>query len=175
MLTEEEFYRRKIFFKEKIPLLRKVYPTQVSQINKWKGCDEYNNIQNRKSFIEAKLNQYVENEQIELVISGELLYKIYLWWKNEPKRCYYCNLLESDLEILYHQAGHINKRYPNRGKSLEFDRKNPHGSYTETSNLVLACYWCNNAKTDTFTEEEFKEVGEKIQKIWEKRLGKKLL
>jgi hypothetical protein len=26
----------------------------------------------------------------------------------------------------------------------------------------MACYWCNNAKTDEFTAEEFKPIGEAI-------------
>jgi hypothetical protein len=36
-------------------------------------------------------------------------------------------------------------------------------------NCVMAFYWCNNAKTDEFTEEEFKAVGKTIAGIWEKR------
>ena len=36
-------------------------------------------------------------------------------------------------------------------------------------NCVLACYWCNNAKTDAFTDKEFKpigiEIGKKIREI----------
>ncbi|KOH46766.1 hypothetical protein NC99_04170 [Sunxiuqinia dokdonensis] len=35
---------------------------------------------------------------------------------------------------------------------------------------MFSCYWCNNAKTDTFSSEEFKIIGKEIGKIWEKRL-----
>ncbi len=38
--------------------------------------------------------------------------------------------------------------------------------YDQLNNVVLACYWCNNAKTDTFTYEEFKEVGKVFANIW---------
>lgn len=31
-------------------------------------------------------------------------------------------------------------------------------------NCVLACYWCNNAKTDAFTDKEFKPIGDLIGK-----------
>ena len=31
-------------------------------------------------------------------------------------------------------------------------------------NCVLACYWCNNAKTDAFTDKEFKPIGDIIGK-----------
>lgn len=37
----------------------------------------------------------------------------------------------------------------------------------------MACYWCNNAKTDEFTAEEFKEIGKEIRKIWDVRLASK--
>jgi 5-methylcytosine-specific restriction endonuclease McrA len=53
---------------------------------------------------------------------------------------------------------------------LELERKKPNESYDNTDNLVLCCYWCNNAKTDEFTEEEFKEIGKVIGKIWQTRL-----
>jgi len=33
--------------------------------------------------------------------------------------------------------------------------------YNDT-NCVFACYWCNNAKTDAFTEKEFKPIGDVI-------------
>jgi len=36
----------------------------------------------------------------------------------------------------------------------------------------MACYWCNNAKTDEFDGDEFKEIGEAIKKVWKKRLKK---
>ena len=42
--------------------------------------------------------------------------------------------------------------------------------YDNLKNLVFSCYWCNNAKTDTFSSEEFKIIGKEIGKIWKKRL-----
>jgi len=34
----------------------------------------------------------------------------------------------------------------------------------------MVCYWCNNAKTDEFTEEEFSKIGREIRNIWDDRL-----
>ena len=34
----------------------------------------------------------------------------------------------------------------------------------------MACYWCNNAKTDEFSPEEFKPIAEGIRKAWNERL-----
>jgi hypothetical protein len=70
--------------------------------------------------------------------------------------------------------GHINKRFPQRGKSLEIDRKQAELPYSNIQNLVLACYWCNNAKTDTFTEQEFQQLGQVIKRIWVNRLNRQL-
>ena len=32
---------------------------------------------------------------------------------------------------------------------------------SDINNLVYVCYWCNNAKTNYFTYEKFKKIGEK--------------
>jgi hypothetical protein len=53
--------------------------------------------------------------------------------------------------------------------TLEVDQKNPNGGYVE-GNIVWACSWCNNAKTDTFTKDEFKYIACGINITWNKRL-----
>ena len=63
----------------------------------------------------------------------------------------------------------ITKRLYSRGRTLEIDRINPNDDYN-MNNIVLCCYWCNNAKTDEFSYEDFIEIGKEIRKIWEKRL-----
>ena len=55
-----------------------------------------------------------------------------------------------------------------RGWNLEVERKDSNREYSP-SNCKMACYWCNNAKTDEFTYEEFKLVGKEIRKVWDKR------
>jgi len=34
----------------------------------------------------------------------------------------------------------------------------------------MSCYWCNNAKTDEFTAEEFAVIGKAIAMVWHDRL-----
>jgi hypothetical protein len=36
----------------------------------------------------------------------------------------------------------------------------------------MACYWCNNAKTDEFTAEEFEHIGIAIGELFKERLKK---
>ncbi|MBK9357019.1 MAG: hypothetical protein IPN08_06465 [Bacteroidales bacterium] len=83
-------------------------------------------------------------------------------------KCAYCGItIPMILELANNQL--LNKKNY-RGWSLEIDRKDSNREYTP-DNCVMACYWCNNAKTDEFTHEEFKEVGKMINKIWADRLS----
>jgi hypothetical protein len=94
----------------------------------------------------------------------------YEWYLKQEKKCFYCGVEEEKMRMLLDSKRVTTKRL--RGRKLELDRKNPKDeSYHDLNNFVLACYWCNNAKTDTFTSDEFKEVGEVFKKIWEKRGG----
>ena len=53
--------------------------------------------------------------------------------------------------------------------TLEVEQLNPNGGYVK-GNIVWACSWCNNAKTDTFTEDEFKNIACGINIAWNDRL-----
>ncbi len=86
------------------------------------------------------------------------------------KKCEYCKITEDEINQLWEKDKDLTKR--NRGRKLELDRKQPNLEYEDLSNIVYACYWCNNAKTDTFTYEEFLEVGKTISIIWKQRLAK---
>ncbi len=51
---------------------------------------------------------------------------------------------------------------------MEVDRKISKANYSP-ENCVLACYPCNNAKSDVFTYEEFIKIGREIGKVKRKR------
>lgn len=93
---------------------------------------------------------------------------------SHDKKCTYCKITEPEIQQLYELAkrngGELTVR--KRGPKLELDRKKPKTDYDDLENIVWACYWCNNAKTDTFTHEEFLQIGKTIEEIWKKRLGK---
>lgn len=74
--------------------------------------------------------------------------------------CYYCGLKEEEQQkIIESKVIESNRFYTSengtRGKHLEIDRKNPIGSYSQ-ENCVLACYFCNNDKSDIFQAEDYK-------------------
>jgi len=87
----------------------------------------------------------------------------------KQKHCKYCKITETEIKALADKHQLFKKS--ERGWSLEVDRKNSNYEYTK-DNCVMACYWCNNAKTDEFTHEEFMLVGTAIEYIWIKRLSK---
>jgi 5-methylcytosine-specific restriction endonuclease McrA len=92
------------------------------------------------------------------------------WYEKQEKKCCYCGITEPELAELIDSERLTSKRLPTRGRHLEFERKDPKVSYDKVDNLALSCYWCNNAKTDTFTADEFKKVGNVFRQIWQARL-----
>jgi len=87
----------------------------------------------------------------------------YQWYENQLKkqnwRCIYCGL-----------SGNTKKHYQRwfrggrRGRSLEVDRIDSGKPYSP-ENCVLACYPCNNAKSDVFSYEDFLEIGKAIHRV----------
>ena len=94
------------------------------------------------------------------------------WYIKQPQKCCYCGITEPEIEQLITAGALTTKRLATRGWHLEIERKDPEEKYDNFENMALACYWCNNAKTDTFTEEEFKQVGKIFAKVWQARKQK---
>lgn len=88
--------------------------------------------------------------------------------KQDKSKCAYCEITLEKIKELSIKPKLRNKRSFTRGYQLELDRKEPNYEY-KPENIVLSCYWCNNAKTDEFTYKEFKEIGKSIKKVWSDR------
>ena len=87
------------------------------------------------------------------------------------ENCEYCGISIMQIKLLGDSAQLNNKRSETRGFTLEIDRKEPNLEYTK-ENCCMSCYWCNNAKTDEFLPDEFKEIARSINAVWNKRLEK---
>ena len=87
----------------------------------------------------------------------------------EKTTCSYCGISLAQIEELGKSGKLNNKRSDARGYTLEIDRKLPNLEYSK-ENCCMACYWCNNAKTDEFSPREFKPIARGINEIWNKRL-----
>jgi len=87
----------------------------------------------------------------------------------KENHCHYCGITIERVKELALKRKLFKKS--SRGWSLEIDRIDSNKEYRH-ENCVMACYWCNNAKTDEFNKEEFKRIGETIGEIWNERLDK---
>jgi 5-methylcytosine-specific restriction endonuclease McrA len=86
------------------------------------------------------------------------------WYHNEEKICHYCGLTELQSQEIVVKGLLTSNRFPQngvtgqgkaRGMWLEVDRIKPKDAYSE-KNCVLACYFCNNDKSDVFEGEDYK-------------------
>jgi len=85
-------------------------------------------------------------------------------YQRDGRQCHYCRIEEKDVIAIWGKFYGIGKR----GKCLELDRKDSSKGYS-AENCVLSCSICNCAKSDKFTYEEFKKVGNVIKEIWQQR------
>ncbi|MCT7520932.1 hypothetical protein [Aliarcobacter cryaerophilus] len=93
---------------------------------------------------------------------------------SKDRQCEYCLIRESEIKNLINQGKIYTKRLTTRGRTMEVDRKDPKGHY-QINNLVMSCYWCNNAKTDEFSYAETIQKKGKAYSIWKKRLNSQSL
>ncbi len=93
------------------------------------------------------------------------------WYLSKEKVCCYCGVKENDLEKYFNDANMQYKNARQRGKKLEIERiitaPPSQNRYTE-ANTDLACYVCNNAKSDFISAKAFKEIAKGINKFWAK-------
>ena len=90
-----------------------------------------------------------------------------LYERDGPK-CHYCGIEEKDFPAVWGKSFYGGIK---RGRILEIDRIDNSLGY-DVTNCVLACALCNMAKSDKFTYEEFKRVGDVIKEIWQERKSK---
>ena len=56
-----------------------------------------------------------------------------------------------------------------RGKNLEVERKDSVSNEYNADNCVLACYFCNNDKSNVFNEAEYREYLSDRRSFFEKK------
>lgn len=88
------------------------------------------------------------------------------WYINKTQICCYCRCTLEELEMFYKITDY--KRKDTRGKTLEIDRREDI-QYTE-DNCDLCCHWCNNAKSDVFSSDEFHHIGKAIGEVIKEKI-----
>lgn len=81
------------------------------------------------------------------------------WYKKQYEAqsgcCYYCKTEQSKITELIKEGVLKSKRFLLRGLNLEIERKaSSPGDYSRR-NCVLSCYFCNNDKSDIFSEKDY--------------------
>jgi len=143
---------------------------------------EQENLQNDKLLLEEisqklsdeinRIRNLVTPERQEGFGSREEFLK---WYLDEPKVCCYCGVKEKHLPVYFNQDNEQYKNARQRGQYLEIERivtapkeKNVYSK----ENCALACYVCNNAKSDFISPKDFKDIARGINKFWQKRINK---
>lgn len=101
--------------------------------------------------------------------------EFYEWYikKQKANYCFYCGISEEQIQQVIPKTLFEKLWGGKRGKKLELERTIHDEPYSKIDNLAFACTWCNNAKTNTFTCNEFKEIAKGINMAWNTRLGGK--
>lgn len=86
------------------------------------------------------------------------------WYNSQDRVCVYCDINEGELEKL---SDPVNLTTP----LLTIDCKDNEKKYAK-GNLALACRRCNFVKTDIFTYDEMRYIGQNfIKPKWEEQLS----
>lgn len=129
---------------------------------------DYNRILNRSYIDYQKENVSEAKEEFIKIFMKQSDFEKKFFCKEKVRKCIYCGVREDQLNLLQTVRS-------GRGERLEYDRlisrhSNGDKKVYEIDNIELACYWCNNAKTDTFSPKEFKEIARGINRVWNEKL-----
>lgn len=88
-----------------------------------------------------------------------------LWFTHQDRACVYCGITETDLPRLglTTQVGLPLQR-------LGIDRRSSTEPY-RLGNIALCCFACNKVKSNTFTDEEMRQLGATVAALWADRLA----
>ena len=114
-----------------------------------------------------------KQEQITLdEMCAQGFIKFVQWYQHkhvqgEQTSCCYCGISEELCRELIPQRA---IRGGKRAQHLEIERLNTEENIYADTNCALACYVCNNAKSNIFTVQEFKPIAYEINKWWNEKL-----
>jgi hypothetical protein len=127
---------------EEVRKLKKEYSIDIKRIQ------EARDIFNRKKDLISKKG--------EKLFNFSDFNEFYHWYENEKRVCAYCGIEEQVLQDLFNNGILESKRGAKRGRTLEIERRNSKSNEYSADNCVLACYFCNNHKSDIISEDDHK-------------------
>jgi len=88
------------------------------------------------------------------------------WYLDRDFKCCYCGVKETDLIKYFNDELFLKYNIGRqRGRCLEIEVVKNYNNYSP-DNCELACYICNNAKSDFLSAKSFKPIAEGISKFW---------
>lgn len=163
-------------------LTEKIYEANTQENRKRLAKDITPEFRKQAQEIRNRFNR----DDIKKGFGGEFQ-KFYKWFMRQLAiqngKCFYCETSKSDLEKLFRSKGEpkavqeskiLYSTKPAFSSSFHIDRKEPKGKYGDNDNCVLACTFCNNAKSDMVKDAKiFKDnFGETIHEFYQKLLKK---
>ena len=152
-----------------------LYTTEYQQYDVDHKVSKYNNANLNNQKLYAKMDSLKKSNLAEtdlwkadyfkLVFTSKLKEQDFKSFEKD-ENCGYCKT--SILTIREMMKSNKIFKKNERGYNLELDRKDPNMEYS-TQNCIMACYWCNNAKTDEFNADEFEPIGKAIGEVFRKR------
>jgi 5-methylcytosine-specific restriction endonuclease McrA len=96
------------------------------------------------------------------------------WYIESERKCFYCGISDDEIDTLINNKKIVTEKLVTRGKCLEIERRLPNLAHETVNNLIFTCFWCHNAKTDEFTDVEFRAIGKEIAGIWRQRMEREV-
>ncbi len=95
------------------------------------------------------------------------------WYDKQERKCAYCGIEEWKLEKLFDFENGILSTKRGRGRRLELERKDTTGNQYTPENCLLACYLCNNHKSDLISKaDHLKFFAGSIREYMEEKYSK---
>lgn len=151
LLTKEEFLIQHLTEGKSYMRISEDYNIIMDQLRVWwkDGLEIREEIKRANKLFNARKGKDEFSEFEELGKRG-----FYEWFRNQPKHCHYCKIEELILEKLFAKETGTLRTKRGRGRVLELERRNSNLNQYSPKNCVLACYLCNNHKSDLISEED---------------------
>jgi hypothetical protein len=93
----------------------------------------------------------------------------YNWYMSNEKVCCYCGISQEKLTAIKLNGWETKRR---RGAKLEVERVDADLNEYSSNNCALACYFCNNHKSDIITEDDYKDFFEQPMRAYLEKLAR---
>lgn len=152
-IDKDEFLKLYLLDDLKFELISSTYGIKGIQLSEW-----WNNRNTALHELIQKSNQIysAKKNNPEYKFKAKSKREFFEWYQKQPSACGYCGIEEKKVRELFGGDKPFLKTKRGRGKSLELERRDSLLNEYSEENCILACYLCNNHKSDLISEEDHK-------------------